>query len=226
MTPDRIRVFMYKPPSGGRTCTLSADLGLGSSHVVATWTREECERSADPSLGADDVVQAFQDAAQDYVDNTGEPTRFTATWLNAVDKAVKSAVHTAEPQRDGSLVKPGSVVAGAEPMSANRIVSELLAALLQKDKVMQGSFGIVLQSFERALTMQQKVIDSLAKLSESLPAAAQVTRSDAEIAAELQTHELKQAALGKLIDLGPDVAKLGLKLIEEHMSGGGSTGKH
>lgn len=219
MTPDRIRMFLYKPPPQGRAVSLLADQGLGSTLVVVTYTREECEISADPSSGAPDLVEEIQQAAIDHCDATGEPTRFMLVWFNADNRQIKSSPHTAAPSDKPSVVRGDGVSVG-EPVSAARIVSELLSSLAQKDKTLQASFGIVLLAYEKALKMQQGTIDSLAglvsKQNEEIgdrikKVHAAPERSAEEIAAMLRTEELKQSALGKLIELGPDLVFSGVR---------------
>jgi hypothetical protein len=229
MTPDRIRVFLYRPPAQGQAVSLLADQGLGSTLVVVTYTREECEASADPGAGQPDLVEEIQQAAVDHCDATGEPTRFQLVWFNKENRQIKSSPHSAAPSehpKDG--LHPGQQMHSGEPVSAGRIVSELLGALHQKDKVLNTSFGVVLLAYEKALTMQQKTIDTLAKLVDDVSGEAAKAqrkglpeRSPEEISAEVRTQELKQAALSKLIDLGPDLVQLGIKVAMQGRDGGG-----
>jgi len=231
VTPDRIRMFLYRPPAQGKAVSLLADQGLGSTLVVVTYTREECEASADPGAGQPDLVEEIQQAAVDHCDATGEPTRFQLVWFNSDNRQIKSSPHSAAPSEkatDG--LEPGRSMHSGEPVSAGRIVSELLGALHQKDKVLNTSFGVVLMAYEKALTMQQKTIDTLAKLVDDVSGEAAKAqrkglqapeRSPEEISAEVRTQELKQAALSKLIDLGPDLVQLGIKVAMAGRDGGG-----
>lgn len=217
MTPDRIRTFIYKPPPMGRVVSLLADQGLGTSMVVVTYTREECEASADPSAGHADLVEEIQAAAVDYCDSIGEPARFVLAWFNEQNRQIKSSPHSAVPSSDGKGIAREGAVVGGEPMSATRIVSELLAALQKKDQAMNTSFGVVLLAYEKALKMQQGTIDTLDKLVRGLTDEAEksrrpAARSPEEVEAELRTAELKQQALGKLIDLGPDLARIAIRM--------------
>jgi hypothetical protein len=231
-------MFLYRPPVQGKAVSLLADQGLGSTLVVVTYTREECEASADPGAGQPDLVEEVQQAAVDHCDATGEPTRFQLVWFNADNRQIKSSPHSAAPSekpKDG--LEPGRAMHSGEPVSAGRIVSELLNALERKDfaldrkdKVLNTSVGVVLLAYEKALTMQQKTIDTMAKLIEELSGeAAKATRKGLaapertaeEISAEVRTQELKQAALGKLIELGPDLLQLGIKVAMQGRDGGG-----
>lgn len=218
MTPDRIRTFIYRPPPMGRVVSLLADQGLGTTLVVVTYTREECEASSEPNGGHPDLVEEIQAAATDYCDSIGEPARFVLAWFNADNRQIKSSPHSAVPssERKGHATE-GSTITVGEPMSATRIVSELLAALQKKDAAMSTSFGVVLLAYEKALKMQQGTIDTLDKLVRSLGEEAEkgrkpAARSEDEIQAELRTAELKQAALAKLIDLGPDLARIAIRV--------------
>ena len=149
-------------------------------------------------------------------------------WFNGDNRQIKSSPHSAAPSekpREGP--QAGQQVHSGEPVSAGRIVSELLAslerkdfALDRKDKVLNTSVGVVLLAYEKALTMQQKTIDTMGRLIEELSGEAAKTmrrgatieRTPEEIEAEIRTQGLKQAALSKLIDVGPDLLEFGLKV--------------
>lgn len=216
MKTEQIRLFMYKPPSGGRTCELVADQGLGSTVVVRSWTREECEAAADPPSQATErpnLPADLEEAAQEYANQTGEPTRFLLRWLDLHDHVKKSAQHNAAPER-----KDGAIA--GTPLSANAIITELLNALLQQSRIMPTAMQTVLQANERTLATQLKVIESLAQLEQARPLnalPAELVRTTEEVEAIVKTNQLKQAALQKLVDLGPDVFRLGLAAIARAM---------
>ncbi len=223
MTPERLKPFFTKPPNAGRYVQLVAELGLGSTIVVQTWTRDQCEASADPALQPQvDLGEECVACAQEHVDNSGEAAHFIVQWMNVRDLPLKTVRHTASP-KDNASRATAAAGGGVETMSANRIISELLSALKTKDAAIDKVMGTVLGAAERVLQVQNKAIDTLTKKLDDAPQATGLARTDAEIAAELETQGLKQKAYLKLIDKAPDIAELAIaaiaQAIQEKVSG-------
>lgn len=219
MTPATIRNFVAKPPPASRTFQLVAQLGLGSTSVVESWTRDECEAAvADINIGADDIGDRVFGAALNYANNVGEAMRFELQWLNATDKIIKSTTHSAVP--NDKVAGATGIVAG-EAMTANRIISELLIALREKDKWVKEAMSASLQAANGVLALQAKTIEHYAKVEAERPTAAEsvalaVTPPEL-VEAELQASKLKAEALGKLIEFGPQIAMLGVATIAKHL---------
>lgn len=210
MSPDRMRAWIKKRPAGGCRLMLSQDQGLGILQVIASWTREEIEDAADPSAGAQDVSVAILDVAQDHVDSVADACRFQLQWQTDTGRTLTTVTLNLAPTD-----KPRSADAGgAEPMSAHRLISELLGALNHKDRVLTTSVGVVLSAYERALKMQEAtntaLLRQLVELRALTPEIPQTKPEDLEVA------HLKARALEKLIELGPDVARLAIGAAAEH----------
>jgi hypothetical protein len=210
MSPDRMRAWLKKRPAGACRLVLSQDQGLGILQVIASWTREEIEDAADPSAGAQDVSVSVLDVAQDHVDSVADACRFSLQWQTDTGRTLTTVTMNISPTDKPRAAEAG----GAEPMSAHRLISELLGALQQKDRVLTTSVGVVLSAYERALKMQEQtntaLLRQLVELRAITPVLAETKPEDLEVA------RLKARALEKLIELGPDVARLAIGAAAEH----------
>jgi hypothetical protein len=198
MTPEKLSQWIYKIVPGGRTLVLAHDQAVGQPLVVATWTREDVDEAQENnrSMGAQVL-----DAAQDHADSVGEGCRFTLQWRSDVGATLRAIIHRAAPQD-----RPANEHAlHAEFVSPNAMIGQLLSHISQQQRVINGSIGAVLSAYERALVMQQKTMESQASM---LLAYRDEPRSHVAGAADEALLTLKADALRKLVEFGPEIAKM------------------
>jgi hypothetical protein len=198
MTPDKLSQWVNKTVPGGRSLVILHEQGVGGGLVVASWTREDVDehRERGTSIGAD-----VMDSAQDHADSVGESCRFLIQWQNDLGKALRSIVHRAAPT-DRPM---NEHQANAEFVSPNAMIGQLLNHISQQQRVINGSIGAVLAAYERALGMQQKTIES----QQSLLATMRDLDQDAPPSeVEAQLSALKIGALERIIEHGPELAKM------------------
>lgn len=219
MTPEKIAEFVADKPHGATRLVLMRDQGLGSLEVSASWSIDEIVTKADRSKGGPSMVETIEEEAQHAADQLQEVCRFSLQWHNKAGHVLKSRMHRVAPAEAKSLERAGVSGMPSEPISANRIVQELLQSLEAQQKVLPASIGIVLQAHERVLAIQNQMIERLAVMNEQhqlklaeLPAHA-MSRDPTEL--EVRAQQLKVAGLEKLIDIGPDVLSLFLQWVAE-----------
>jgi hypothetical protein len=203
MKPERMKSWIVARPTGATRLQLLHDGGLGSHTPVMSWSVADIENMDSPT-SPDATVNAVEEAAREHATSEGEPCSYLLQWQAKNGVAIKSVGHKAAPDVDADGA-PGVKLPDA--MNANRIVTELLGHISMQQKTMQQGMVGVLAAYEKALAMQQKVIDSLAVRVAELPPP-QLAAGDNE-----EVQRLKMIAFQKLIDIGPDVLNLGIHAI-------------
>ena len=212
LTPDRMQIWIYKTCPGGKFLTLTHEQALGQGLTVASWTRDEVYGAKERD---EDFGSLVLDAAKDHADSVGEACRFVIAWTtdDINPRMLRSIIHRCQPTE-----KPDNVFADhADKVSGNATIGQLLSHIAGQQKVINGSIGVILQAYERAMNMQQSLCDKLARRLDALeiPAAAQE---------DVRVTELKIAGLTKLVEMGPDVAKLALHVFESNITRNASNG--
>jgi hypothetical protein len=197
MTPEKLTGWVNKTVPGGRHLVIIHEQSVGGGLTVASWTREDVDehRERGTSIGAE-----VMDSAQDHAESVGEGCRFLIQWQSDIGKALRTIVHRAAPTD-----RPTSEHAlHAEFVSPNAMIGQLLNHISQQQRVMNGSIGAVLAAYERALQMQQKTIES-----QQVLIGQQRELEDREPSeADLQLSQLKLTALERILEHGPDLAKM------------------
>lgn len=198
MTPDRMRGWINKTPTGAKTLHLSVD-GQSGMHELATWERAEIEETKGQRDG--DVADALIAAAQEHTDGEDGRQKFLVQWKGSRSKPLKTVTHWATPKPaeevDGDSVAPG--------ISDATIIRDLLKALAEKDKALM----LALPAYERTIAMLSLRLDAAyIALDErriaSPPEAIEITE---QAKAE---SEQRQEAMGVLIEKLPDLLDLGV----------------
>ena len=197
--PERLNLWLSKPVPGGRAVQLVHDQAVGAGLMVAMWSKEEIDEA---KAAGTTLAEHMLDAAQEHADTVGESCRFLLQWVNDQMRPIRTMVHKVLPSE-----RPSNEHALAgDAVSLNAMVGQLLGHIATQQKVINGSIGVVLAAYDRAMAMQTGMLEQLARRVNAEP----VELSEAD--AQVQT--LKAQALQKLIDLGPDVVRLGLNAIE------------
>jgi hypothetical protein len=197
MTPDKLSQWVNKTVPGGRSLVVLHEQSVGGGLVIASWTREDVDdiRERGASIGAE-----VMDSAQDHADSVGESCRFLIQWQSDLGKALRSIVHRGQPT-DRPM---NEHAAHAEFVSPNAMIGQLLNHISQQQRVINGSIGAVLAAYERALGMQQKTIESQQTLIGQQRAFEEREPSESDI----QLSQLKMTALERILEHGPDLAKM------------------
>lgn len=212
MTPEKLSQWVNKVVPGGRTLVLAHDQAVGQPLVVATWTREDVDEAQEQnkSIGAQVL-----DAAQDHADSVGEGCRFTLQWQSDTGKTLRAIIHRAQPTE-----RPENPhAAHAEFVSPNAMIGQLLSHISQQQRVINGSIGAVLSAYERALVMQQKTLESQASI---ILAQRDERLSSPVVGGDEALIALKADALRKLVEFGPEIAKMALTAFAMRGSNGGA----
>lgn len=197
MTPEKLTQWANKVVPGGFALVLVHEQAVGGGLVVASWTRQEVDelKERGVSIGADVL-----DCAQDHADSCGESCRFVIQWQSDLGKPIRTIVHRAQPAD-----RPTNEHAlHAEFVSPNAMIGQLLNHISSQQRVMNGSIGAVLAAYERALGMQQKTIEQ----QQQLILASREAESDEPTEMDMQLSALKIGALERIIEHGPELAKL------------------
>lgn len=220
MTPEKIAEFVADKPHGATRLVLMRDQGLGSLEVSASWSIDEVITKADRAKGGPSMVETIEDEAQHAADQLQEVCRFSLQWHNKAGHVLKSRMHRVAPKEAKDLERAERSGMPTEPISANRIVQELLHSLEQQQKVLPASIGIVLQAHERVLAIQNQMLERLAVMNERLnerlkTEALQLPAPRDPTELEVRAQQLKVAGLEKLVDIGPDVVSLFVQWVAE-----------
>ncbi len=202
MDAERLNAWIYKVVPGGRVLALVHEQALGQGLVVSSWSREEVDAAQTTGVSLGDDVLA---TSREHAENVNEACRFLLQWQTEVGRSIRAMVLRAAP------VEPtgNRFAENADMVSGNATQAQLLSHIAQQQRTMNGaisvvstSFGLVMAAYERALTMQQSIIETMGKRLDNMPIAG---------AEDETVLALKAKALEKLIEIGPDVARLGLQ---------------
>lgn len=204
MKRDRMQLLLEKRSPRASTLALLHDQGLADKTVVQLWEVAELDAARDNGLEPVDLVW---ESAQQHADDTGDVCRFRLQWQSEAGNALVGVIHSATPTE-----KQRNTLAKEESTHA-QIARELLVAIKDKDKVIQGSIGVLLKAYESALAMQDRTIVAQARTIEVL-AANHGTGGAAPENPEVVA--LKIRGLERLISFLPDAARLGIAAYTEH----------
>lgn len=215
MTPERLQSWIYRPVTNSRTLVLVHEPMLGQSIPVATWTREEVEALREQSGSQGEEVLTL---AREHMEASGEreTCKFVLQWYGERKaEPLRSTIIRLKP--DDTLGSGGdittTIAADAAAMSGSilqAIVPQLLSALEKKDRLMNGSTGIILAAYERALAMQQRSNDFL---QTELAAYLQLVHDQGGGAHEPdEFREARARAIDKLVAVLPDFLNKGVAI--------------
>ena len=205
---DRLQLWIYKVCPGGVRLQLVHEQALTTGVIVTSWSREDVEDArANPVAGCS-IAEQLIDAANEHAENLGESCRFAVQWVGAQGQPLRTMFHRAGPSDPASA---GVHALQAGNVSGNQMTAQLLSHIAQQQKVINGSIGVILTAYERAMAMQQQMIAQLGARLDALPPAA------AEHSEEFAKAKIR--ALDKLSDLGPDIARLGIAAVQRALTG-------
>jgi len=205
----KITSWVAKKVPGGRTLRLVHEQMAGAQPMtVASWKRDEVDQmlAEEQSIGA-----AVVEAARDHADSLGETCRFVLQWIDEAGDVVRAIHHRAMPSEMPE--NEGALAAGF--VSGNQMFAEMLSHIRQQQKVVNGGFQIALAAHERALSMQNKMLDQQAQMLQTLVR----ERNDRLVNGDSDNSPLTEAkvnALKKLAELGPDVFQLIVAKVADH----------
>jgi hypothetical protein len=216
MNSERLQLWLYKPVPGSRVLQLLHEQALGQHTTVASWSREDVDGAKEQAINqADQVI----DAAQDHADSVGEACRFLIQWTTeSGERALRTMVHRCAPTGGTE----NEHAARADFVSPNAMVGQLLNHISQQQRVINGSIGAVLAAYERALVMQQNTIQAQQTLIMSSHEQLQELEAPATNEHEEHLTRLKTHALEKLVELGPDLFKMGAHVAANLSKGRGA----
>lgn len=173
---------------------------LGAGLVVASWEPDDLRaEQANP-------VATILDAMQEHADATRERCSFLVQAVSGTGRPLGTLPHKLDP---AELDSEGAAL--ASEVAPNAIVGQLLAHIAGQQKVMNGSVAIVLTAYERALSLQQAIIDRQREHIDGAPKLAGLPEDE-------RVTELKLAALTRLAELGPDIGRLLIAVTQERLA--------
>jgi len=203
MESDRLGLWINKLVPGGATLVLLHEQALGQGLTVCSWSRTEVDAAAQTGV---DIAADVLLTAQEHADNLGEACRFQIQWQNDQGKSLRAQIHRCSPKHGTQNV----YAENADAVSGNATQAQLLSHIAAQQRTMNGGISVVAQSFslvmaayDRAMTMQQKLLESQAVRLDSAPLAANDSGSE-------QVNALKAHALAKLIEIGPEIASMAI----------------
>lgn len=193
MTPDRMRGWINKVPTGAKVLQLNVDGSTGQIEL-ATWERTEVDETKGQRDG--DVADALIAAAQEHTDAQEGRQKFLVRWIGSRSRSLKTVTHWANP-------KPITEDDGVPPgISDSTIIRDLLKALAEKDKALM----LALPAYERTIAMLSLRLDAAyIALDERRIHTPETVEISEQAKAE---SEQRQEAMGVLIDKLPDLAEL------------------
>jgi hypothetical protein len=211
MTPERLTVWIYKIVPGGVRLQLVHEQALTQGLTIASWSKEDVEDARENPIPGNSIAEQVIDAAAEHAENLGEACRFLVQWTGAQGQPLRAMIHRAAPSElpTGGNVQQYAMQAGN--VSGNQMTAQLLSHIAQQQKVINGSIGVILTAYERAMAMQQSMISQLGARLDALPPTA-----------ALQSEEFSRAkirALEKLSDVGPDIARLAVMAVQRALTG-------
>lgn len=212
LTVERVKSFLSKRPNGAKRVMLGVETpGSGTPTPCGEWEREEIEDEQDPVVGHTKIAEAIVEAGQEAADAAGEPCKAMLAWVMESGRPLRTITTRVMPDDESNEAALEATGKDPSQVDTNRLVEALLQSLTAAYKAQNAATGITLQAYERALAMQQRMIDTLSsRMGEHLLPA---TSGDS---AEVQT--LKAKALEKLVEMGPAVGNLALKALAASLS--------
>jgi hypothetical protein len=210
MNADRLTVWIYKIVPGGVRLQLVHEQALTGGITIASWSRDEVDDARENPIPGHSIAEQLNDAATEHCENLGESCRYLIQWVGAQAQPLRTMIHRVAPAEAASgVINVHAMQAGN--VSGNQLTAQLLSHIAQQQKVINGSIGVILTAYERAMTMQQQMIQQLGARIDALPPPA---------AENEEFSKAKIRALDRLSELGPDIGRLFLGAIERAITGG------
>lgn len=219
MTPDRLRGWLQRWRVGAASLQLRHDVvGDDSGAVFHRWDVEHLPTDAD------ELVQLVLDVAGDYADSQQEAVRVSVEYLNDEDVKTAGTIHKAKTREAQTWDQ-----ANAADVSQGSIISQLLRHIEVQQKVLSGSNLNAFAIVERAMNVQQKVmerqaaqIQALADQVLELRAKAVVAGEEGDEEAAAETAEESRArarAFDRFAEIVPHVANGVLQYVATKQAG-------
>jgi hypothetical protein len=210
MKPEKLKSWLIARPSGAKRLQLLHDSGMGGHTAIQSWSLEEMsamDSATDPAA----LIDAIETAATDHATDSGEAQTYSLQYQASNGTALKTAKHRASPEL-GEDGKPIVAADAGGVFNAQKMFTELLGHIERQQKTMNLSHSGALLAYEKALAMQQKLIDMLSAKLLDMPEPAPL-----ELSADgVEVMKLKAAAIGKLIEVGPHVLALAMSALARH----------
>jgi hypothetical protein len=205
MSPERLNAWIYKVVPGGTRLQLVHEHSLTGGLTVASWAREQVDEARENPMPGQTIGDQVIEAANEHANNVGDSCKFVVQWTSGDGAPLRSMHHRAASDGSGPNVEqlPSAAGLGALQLQAQQ---QLLGHIAQQQKVINGSIGVVLTAFERAMAMQQRMIETLGARLEALPPPNDDSQNE-------QVTMLKIRALEKFAELGPDVTRLAIAAV-------------
>ena len=220
MTPDRIRGWLTRRPTGAQSLQLAHDAGTAGADLttVADWTGDDLDEALGAE-GEDDIASIMYAQAQDYTDGEGEPCKFLVRWLNDNHRPLRSCTHRCKPSAEAMAEASDDVVTDSS------LIKQLLSALADKDKAINQSLEKSGEAYAKTIGMLTAQLESAHKViggyREQRAASDDSTTALAAVAGlELtpeQLAEVKQRtlALGAVTEKIPEIVDLLIGVIAQ-----------
>lgn len=220
MTPEKLDQWLYKPCPGGVTLQLAhGQVGPTPDLVVASWTREEVQNARECGISHADTIYS---EAQDHADSVGESCKFLIQWMSENGRPLRSIVHRVAPSEPTNNV----YAANADAVSTNAMIAQFLGHIHQQQKLVNGNMGTVCSAFERAMNMQNAMLVQMTEMLKSQRRELTQLQDRDSSAETTELTKLKTRAFEKLIELGPDVARVFLASVGGLGAGDADTPQH
>jgi len=202
MTPDRMRGWLRKIPTGSKRVALVVE-AVSGYEAVADWTREEIDdMGKDPEL--DDIASAISAQAQDYTNAEDEKKKFLIRWIGQRNRVLRTCTHWCDPVAPKKGDNEGEI-------SDAIIIKTLMAALATKDARLETSLQVITEGFKTTITMLNEQVKILFKqVNEDMKKEALVP-VPVELTAEQAEEVLQRTEALKALNLKlPDVIDLAI----------------
>lgn len=144
MTPERIRGFLKKVPSGAKGVELLVEV-IGAGIVpIADWHKEDVEElKAEPSDS--DLTSLIMEQAQEYTDAEQQAQKFLIRWRGKNGKPARTMTHRVSP-----VVREGEE---APAISDASIIRDLLKSIEAKDTHIATTLRTSTAAYEQTIKM-------------------------------------------------------------------------
>lgn len=209
MTPDRLRGWLKKIPTGTLTLELTVESDGTGLIALASWDRDEVVQLQE--LPADrDLAAVLTDQAQEYVESEGEKAKFLIRWMGSKAKPLKTAAHHAKPLPKDADGEPLSI---AGSITDATIIRDLLKGHEAKDKQMAGAVSTLTTAYGNVIEMLSSQLkdayNNLADERKKDPTALLAAAVPVELTDEQKEEALQRAdAFKVLTEKVPDVLDL------------------
>jgi hypothetical protein len=201
--PAKLQAWLANPAPHAANCVL-----FYAPAIVATWSLDQMRG---PDAG--EIVYA---AARSHCEDMERSATFEVQWRDSVDRVLATKLIAADLPTDGDLL------GGVEIGGAAGITQALALSLRHQHaqlKIIAGMLVPLIKGYQDHTNSLQHEVELLrTRVSGVLPLDPAKTGADAE------TERLKLEAMQKLVDLGPDIAQLGLAAIRKGFKLDGSEG--